>query len=362
MPCFQNILMIAPQAERTHTALERPVALAQACDAAVTVVDVLGGATPPRVETTMARVETTMARVETTMARVGTTMETNVPAHSTKHVEQLAELVDPFMQRGVNIAGRVLAGEPVAGIIRQVEQNGHDLVVVPVAAQISDRGKLVGIPTMPLLRGCPCPVWVLKPTPALPGGILVAVNPGSAEDQDGALSQSLIRLAACFARSVGSPLSILHVWHLAGEPQIRRPLVGASSEQIAAVLDTAYQRAAMDMQQLLDKIDLKDIPYELYLEKGHQPAKSIAEFAVRRKIETVVMGVKGRSGITGLLVGNSAEEVLRGVPCSVVTLGSGCSFPPVIRDAGLPASKQPADARSRTRRATESTGRMQIVH
>jgi nucleotide-binding universal stress UspA family protein len=320
MPCFQNILMIAPQTERTHTALERPVALAQACGAAVTVVDVLGGATPPRVETTM---------------------EPKMSAHSTKHVEQLAELVDPFMQRGMNIAGRVLAGEPVAEIIRQVRQNGHDLVVVPVAAQRSDRGKLVGITTMPLLRGCPCPVWVLKPTPALPGGVLVAVNPGSDEDQDGAFSQSLIRLAAGFARSVGSPLSILHVWHLAGEPQIRRPLVGAGSKQIVALLCRAYKRAAMDMQQLLDKIDLKDIQYELYLERGHQPAKAIAEFAVRRKIETVLMGMKGRSGIAGLLVGNSAQEVLRGVPCSVVTLGSGCSFHPL----GLTQVYQPVNSR-----------------
>jgi nucleotide-binding universal stress UspA family protein len=255
-------------------------------------------------------------------------------------MEQLAGLVGPFKRLGVNIAGRVLAGEPVAEIIRQVERNGHDLVVVPVAAQRSDRGKLVGIPTVPLMRGCPCPVWVLKPTPALPGGILVAVNPGSAEDQDGTLSHSLIRLAACFARAVGSPLSILHVWRLTGEPQIRRPLVGASSEQIVGLLDRAYKRAAMDMQQLLDKIDLRDIKYELYFEIGHHPAKVIAEFAVRTKIETVVMGMTGRSSIAGLLVGNSAEEVLRGVPCSVVTLGSGCSFPPIGPDAGVPASKR----------------------
>jgi nucleotide-binding universal stress UspA family protein len=238
----------------------------------------------------------------------------------------------------------------VPEIIRQVERNGHDLVVVPVAAQKPVRGKVLGIPIVPLMRGCPCPVWVLKPTPALDGGILVAVNPGSAEDQDGALSHRLIQLAARFARAVGSPLSILHVWHLTGESQIRRPLVGAKSEQIAALRDEAFKRAAIKMQQLLEEIDLGESTYEIYLEEGHQPAKVIAEFAVRRKIETVVMGMTGRSGIAGLLVGNSAEEVLRGVPCSVVTLGPDCAFPSIGSDEDLLA-----EAGSRTRWATEST-------
>ena len=325
MHCFQNILMVAPRAERAGTALERPVALAQAWGAAMTVVDVIGSAAPPRGETSM---------------------ETNVPPLPSKQVEQLAGLAGPFKRRAANIAGRVLEGEPVAEIVRQVERNGHDLVVVPVAAQRSARGKLVGIPAVPLMRGCPCPVWVLKPTPALPGGVLVAVNPGSADDQDGALSHSLIRLAACFARAVGGPLSILHVWHLAGEPQISRPLVGASSEQIVGLLDKAYNRAATATRQLLDKSDLTDIKHELYFEMGHPPAKVIAEFAVRKKIETVVMGMSGRSGMAGLLVGNSAEEVLRGVPCSVVTLASGGSFPAIRPGARLPAGKrrQPAAA------------------
>jgi nucleotide-binding universal stress UspA family protein len=94
------------------------------------------------------------------------------------------------------------------------------------------------------------------------------------------------------------------------------------------------------MQQLMDEIDLRDMRYELYLEEGHQPGKTIAEFAVGQQIETVVMGMTGRSGVAGLVAGNSAEEVLRGVPGSVVTLASGCSFPPIEPDEGLRAGKR----------------------
>jgi nucleotide-binding universal stress UspA family protein len=281
-------------------------------------------------------------------------MEETKAADRARH-EETRESSQRF---GVNIAGRIIAGEPVPEIIRRVEQNGHDLVVVPAALQRAVRGKLVGIPIVPLMRDCPCPVWVLKPTPALHGGILVAVNPGSAEDQDGAFSRSLIRMAACVARAAGSQLSILHVWHLTGEPQIRRPVVGARPERIETLLGTAYKRAATDMQRLLDTMDLGDTQYKLYLEEAQQPAKAIAEFAVRNQIGTVVMGMMGRGGLAGLLVGNSAEEVLRGVPCSVVTLRSGYSFPRVDPQEGLPAVKKPAATNSRTRWATESTSRM----
>ena len=122
------------------------------------------------------------------------------------------------------------------------------------------------------------------------------VNAGSDEDHDDALSYSLIRLASCFAGAAGSQLSILHVWHLTGESQIRRPLLGASSEQIAALQNKAYKRAAIHMQQLLDKIDLRDIDYELYLEEGHQPSKVISEFAVKKANRNGSHGHRTRGG------------------------------------------------------------------
>ena len=294
MHCFRNILMIAPHAQRADTALQVPIALAQAWGADTTVVD----------------------------------------------VPDSSALRQTSRRRRVDVSGRAPAGELVPEIVRQVERNGHDLVVVSAAAQGPIGGKFVGVPIVPLMRGCPCPVWVLKPTPAPHGGVLVAVNPGSAEDPDGVLGHRLIRLAACFARSARSPLSIIHVWHLPGEPQIRRPLVGATPAQITALLNGAYKSAETRIQRLMDQIGLGDIRYKLYLEEGRRPGKTIAEFAVRGQIETVVMGMTARSGVAGLLAGNSAEEVLRGAACSVVTLASHRSFPSIERDEGLLAGKR----------------------
>lgn len=313
MKCFQNILILAPQVEGMDTALERPVALAQASGAAITVVDVLDSAVPQ--------------------------VESTTPGGRTRREEQLKQLVEPFKRCGVSIVRRAITGQAVPEIVSQIELNAHDLVVVPAPAQRPVRGRLVGIPIVPLMRRCPCPVWVMKPSQTLRGGILVAVNSGPAEDQRSALGPSLIRLAACFSCALRSPLSILHVWHLIGESQIRRPFVGARPEQITALLDKAYKRARLHMKHLLDSIDLEGIKYELHFEEGHQPAKVIAEFAVRRQVETVVMGMTEHRGVARFLVGNSAEEVLRGVPGSVVTLRSGRSFPPIGPESGSLTTK-----------------------
>ena len=46
-------------------------------------------------------------------------------------------------------------------------------------------------------------------------------------------------------------------------------------------------------------------------------------------IDTVVMGTMGRTGIAGLLVGNTAESILKRVACSVLTVKPEGFVPPV---------------------------------
>ncbi|WP_290818479.1 universal stress protein [Halovivax sp.] len=48
-----------------------------------------------------------------------------------------------------------------------------------------------------------------------------------------------------------------------------------------------------------------------------QPAREIRRFAVDRDVDHVVMGSHGRSGLSRILVGSVAEEVIRNSPVSV---------------------------------------------
>ena len=67
---------------------------------------------------------------------------------------------------------------------------------------------------------------------------------------------------------------------------------------------------------------LEDFPYErrdVHLIKG-SAAEIIPAFVEEQKVDLVVIGTVGRSGIPGLLIGNTAERVLNAVDCSVLTV------------------------------------------
>jgi nucleotide-binding universal stress UspA family protein len=50
------------------------------------------------------------------------------------------------------------------------------------------------------------------------------------------------------------------------------------------------------------------------------PAWSIVEYAGGRDIDLIVMGTHGRSGMSHLLMGSVAEQVVRTAPCPVLTV------------------------------------------
>jgi len=61
--------------------------------------------------------------------------------------------------------------------------------------------------------------------------------------------------------------------------------------------------------QNVEKIVLKGIPYE-----------EIIKFAGNEKIDIIVIGTYGRSGIDRFIFGSTAERVVRRAPCAVITV------------------------------------------
>ena len=59
--------------------------------------------------------------------------------------------------------------------------------------------------------------------------------------------------------------------------------------------------------------------HQVYLLKG-EAGILIPALAAANEIELIVMGTVSRTGIAGLLIGNTAEKVLRQVACSVLTV------------------------------------------
>jgi nucleotide-binding universal stress UspA family protein len=60
----------------------------------------------------------------------------------------------------------------------------------------------------------------------------------------------------------------------------------------------------------IEKLDAAGIPHSYHVLVGHV-AQTIARFAKEQKFDKVVMGTHGRSGLTQLLLGSVAQNVVR---------------------------------------------------
>jgi nucleotide-binding universal stress UspA family protein len=65
-----------------------------------------------------------------------------------------------------------------------------------------------------------------------------------------------------------------------------------------------------------------------------QAAPEIVKYAQREKIDVIVMGTHGRSGLVRVFMGSVADAVLRNAPCQVLTIGPKAQ---AIEEAAVPA-------------------------
>ena len=84
-------------------------------------------------------------------------------------------------------------------------------------------------------------------------------------------------------------------------------------------------RRARDLEQLQDELHrthshVEGEDYHLYLLEG-DVAQSILDFAQQKRIDLIVVGTHGRSGLGKAFIGSVAERVFRQSPVPVLTLG-----------------------------------------
>lgn len=73
------------------------------------------------------------------------------------------------------------------------------------------------------------------------------------------------------------------------------------------------------MERLLESVPNPGIDLQQHLVRG-RPSDLIVSFAQDNDVGLLVMGTVGRTGIPGLLIGNTAERVIDLVRCSILAL------------------------------------------
>jgi nucleotide-binding universal stress UspA family protein len=126
-------------------------------------------------------------------------------------------------------------------------------------------------------------------------------------------SDQAIQWGASLAGKYGAQMLLLHVI-----PSAVEEVSMHGSESETAIMDLEakveaqlYEIASQELQESL-QVDVK-------IAVG-KPAEEILRVANEEAVDLIVMGTHGRTGLTHVLLGSTAETVLRSAPCPVFTV------------------------------------------
>jgi universal stress protein E len=245
---------------------------------------------------------------------------------------ELESLVSQSKASGVNASSELLHGAAFDSIVEHVMHHRHDLLVkTPQSAQLIHQ-VFFGHLDRQLIRNCPCPVWIEHPAKwSRRGRILAAVDP-SPYHQDRVndpireeLNLAILETAVKISQAFGAQLHVLHVWPYTLESKLRGrlDLTDAAVTKYGEAIRADHEQA---FTELISPYMSQIVGVRLI--KGHA-GEVIARLATEESVDVIVMGTTCRSGLSGVLIGNTAETVLDQVKCSVVALKPpGYSFSP----------------------------------
>lgn len=276
-------------------ALRRTIDLARECDASLTVMDVV-------------------ARYSTVDRDVSASIEQLQQALIDERRGVLAGLVG--QPAGVEVEIRVVPGEKeFVEIIRAVAHEKYDLLIKSVNPRGPISTALFGNIDLRLLRQCPCPVWLMKPSRRKTlSRVLAAIDVTREERTTMQLANRIMELATSISTIEGAHLDVLAVF----EDQIDPKMATRSG---AARLKEVNKAHKEEMHHRFDRVigKFRSFTVKEHVKQG-KPEEVIQRFVRDQDVDLLIMGTLSRTGIPGLLIGNTAERVLDDVDCSVLTL------------------------------------------
>jgi nucleotide-binding universal stress UspA family protein len=310
---FDNILLVLDPAKPCASLVERAVAVAENNQASLKIVAVVP--------------QFVLAAGLPLDGLVTLDLQARFVADQT---DKLEALVAPFRER-LSIGTKVLTGTPFLEVVREVLRGGHDLVI-RAAENPGWLDRLLGSDDMHLLRKCPCPVWLVRCEAPMPYRRVLAavdVDDSYAPDERAtrhALNREVLELASALALSEFAELHVASAWDAIGESFLRGAFMHTPDDAVAAYVEQSRQRNARSLDVLMEELTEflgKDavgyLEPKTHLVKGGA-RREIPALAQQLEVDLVVMGTVARTGIPGVIMGNTAEAILGQLDCSVLAI------------------------------------------
>ncbi len=287
---FRKILVSVNCAEGKSEAFKQAVKLARQIGALITVVDV----------------------VRELPAFVVSLMPAPTEHLDRQRSERLRVLKAWAASEEVPLKTKVLHGRTAHALIREVIEGSHDLVVRD--AHVDEGADLIfGSVDLRLMRNCPCPVWLVRAGHHGSYDRVLAAIDCQPTPQGDAMNARIMDMSSSLADSHESQLHVVSAWR--GIDDFEDEWGDWEPPNSKLVEDAAWDA----VNRLVSKCR-REIPSErIHVQQGIA-GDTVCDVAAEINADLIVMGTLARTGIPGLLIGNTAERVLRDVDCSVLTI------------------------------------------
>jgi len=117
-----------------------------------------------------------------------------------------------------------------------------------------------------------------------------------------------------FAKKFGAKVSLVHV--------VAVPVYAASYEisvDLTSMRDALFDGAKKKLAELEAQLKAEGIAVESFVEIGTSYVEIITT-AEREKVDMIVLATHGLGGLKHMLLGSTAERVVRKAPCPVLTI------------------------------------------
>jgi nucleotide-binding universal stress UspA family protein len=201
-------------------------------------------------------------------------------------------------------------------ILDYAAEHDVDLIVMGTHGRRGPARMFLGSVAEEVVRQARCPVLTLRrrDEPRTVEAIQRVLVPIDFSDH----SRDALAYAQELAALYGGSLQVVHAIEEPVYPYFYAPAGGFS---VLRELDELRQRTDEALDRLLSESPGPEVPVEKSVVTG-RPAVEIARFAEDQQTDLIVIASHGLTGLERLLVGSTAEQVVRLAPCPVFTVKS----------------------------------------
>ena len=201
--------------------------------------------------------------------------------------------------------------KPWLAVARFAESSGADLVMAGKRSRDERDGRRLGSQSKRLLRKCPVPVWVTSEAHAGEVRTIVAATDFTP------VGDRAVWSAGALARILGARLHAVHAVPMEFLPSARY-----ATTEFAARYEEEQSLRMKAARRSLDQV-VQGLHGEVEAEAHvlDRPAyDAVRDFAHERGADLVVLGTVSRGGLSGFLLGNTAERLLDGIEASLLAI------------------------------------------